>query len=226
MADDVASGWVRLTCSDPKFDRTFRLGVDPPKVSGGVGGWEIVTRPRQVGMTVWQGVEPYTLELPILMDGYGRRRHSQEPAIRELLAAGRGDDESEPSTWEIQGLPWSLGTEVDEWVLNGAEPNEQVLRRTGDFSRVRQGYTLTFVEYVPPELVSIRRKARQGAKGKTTLYTVRRGDTPAGIARRRRCQWKDLRQLNPGVVKSANQNLKDGSRIRVPVLKKAKARKR
>jgi LysM domain len=110
-------------------------------------------------------------------------------------------------------------------VLNGAEPGDQVIRRW-DASRVRQTYVLTFVEYVPPTFVQMRAKARQGAKAKTTLYTVRRGDTPATIARKRRCKWTDLRTLNASVVKKANQNLKDGSRIRVPVLKTAARRKK
>lgn len=174
-------------------------------------------------MTIWQGNEPYQLDLSVMLDDLPGAT-SVEPAIRELLAAGRGDEESEPSTWTILGLP---SLPADEWVLNGAEPGDQVIRRH-DASRIRQSYTLTFVEYMPPTYVQIRAKARQGAKAKTITYTVHRGDTPASIARKRRCKWTDLRTLNPGVVKKANQNLKDGSRIRVPVLraKRKKAAKR
>jgi hypothetical protein len=217
MGQGVPPGHVRLICSDPRYDRTVLLGAEAPKISGGVGGWETVARPRQVGMTIWQGTEPYQLELPVLFDGFATGR-SREPAIRELLAAARGDDESEPSTWEIRGIPW---LPADEWILNGAEPGDQVIRRNSDFSRIRQSYTLTFVEYVPPTYVQLRAKARQGAKAKTVMYRVRRGDTPASVARKRRCKWTDLRTLNQSVITRANQSLKDGSRIRVPVLKAA-----
>lgn len=219
----VARNHVRLVCSDPVVDRTLLLGPDPPAVTGGVGGWEIVERPRQTAMTIWQGNEPYQLDLSVMLDDLPGGR-SVEPAIRDILHAGRGDEESEPSTWTILGLP---SLPADEWVLNGAEPGDQVIRRD-DASRVRQQYTLTFVEYMPPTYVQIRAKARQGAKAKTGTYAVRRGDTPASIAGKRRCKWTDLRTLNPGVVKKANQNLKDGSRIRVPVLraKRKKAGKR
>jgi LysM domain len=223
MAGGVPAGWVRLICTDPKIDATMLLGEEPPQVTNGVGGWEVVQRPRQVAMTIWQGVEPFTLALSVVLDGF-RSGLSQEPVIRDLLTAGRGDAESEPSVFEVRGIP---SLPADEWVLNDVEPGDEVIRRD-DFDRTRQSYTLTFLEYVPPTFVQLRAKARQGAKAKTTLYTVKRGETPALIARKRRCKWTDLRQLNQSVVKSANQTtLKAGTRIRVPVLKKAvKATKR
>lgn len=230
---DVPPGYVRLRCSDPKFDQTFLLGEEPPKLTGGVGGWEAVTRPRQIAMTVWNGTDPYQLEVNVVLNGYTGAYEgggsSQEPAIRTLLAAGRGDDESEPSTWDIDGIPW---IPASEWVLNAVEPGDMVIRRRSDFSRTRQDYVLTFLEHVPPEFVQLRAKARQGAKSKTTLYTVKRGDTPASIARKRRCKWTDLRTLNQSAIRSANQkpganpNYKVGSRVRVPVLKAARKKTR
>ena len=51
------------------------------------------------------------------------------------------------------------------------------------------------------------------------MYKVKRNDTPAGIAKRRHINWTLLRQLNPKTVKTANQKLKVGSRIRVPAIK-------
>jgi nucleoid-associated protein YgaU len=221
-------GYVRLRCSDPKFDQTFLLGEDPPKVSGGVGGWETVQRPRQVSMTIWQGTDPFELELVVMLDGWepgvAGGGYSQEPALRALLAAARGDDESEPSTWDIDGIPW---LPADEWVLNSVEPGDTVLRRSSDFSRVRQDLTLAFVEYIPPEYLQLRAKARQGAKSKTTVYTVKKGDTPASIARKRRCKWTEIRDLNKDVItKGAKQALRVGSRLRVPVLRKPARKKR
>jgi LysM domain-containing protein len=217
MGQGVPTGWVRLINQDAKFDRTVLLADTPPKEAGGGDLWDIVDRPRQVAMTIYRGRAPYQLELTVMLDGLAGRR-SQEPAIRDLLDAMTGDDEQEPSTWEIEGIP---SLHADEWVLQTAEPGDRVIRRT-DFSRIRQDYTLTFVEYVPPTYVQLRAKARQGAKAKTTLYRVKKGDTPASIARKRRCKWTDLRTLNQSVIKKANQNLKDGTRIRVPVLQASK----
>lgn len=223
MGQGVPNGQVRLINQDAKFDATLPLAAEVPKLTGGDDLWDIVERPRQVAMTVYKGRNPYQLELPVLLNGFNplveQGGYSQEPVIRDLLDAMTGDDEQEPSTWEVRGIP---SLPVDEWVLNTCEPGDQVIRRNTDFSRTRQSYTLTFVEYTPPTYVQLRAKARQGAKAKTTLYTVKRGDTPATVARKRRCKWTDLRTLNQSVVKRANQNLKDGSRIRVPVLKASK----
>jgi hypothetical protein len=213
-----------MRCTKPPCDRTMLLGADPPKLTDGVGGWATVDRPRQTAMTIWGGNPPYSLELPVVLDGLAGRVN-QEPVIAELLVAGRGDQESEPSTWTIDGIPWLPAT---EWVLNGAEPGDMVLRQPGNFTRVRQNYTLTFLEYVAPDYALVRGKALQGV-GPSTLYRVKHHDTPASIARKRRVSWTVLRQLNPKVITAANQNLKDGSRIRVPVLRqpaKKKAAKR
>ena len=212
----VPSGYVRLQCTRPEFDRTVLLGADAPRVTEGVGGWDTVERPRQTAMTVWGGNPPYQLELPVVFDGHPAL--SQEPPIRELLAAGRGNEDSEPSPWTIDGIPW---LPADQWVLNGAEPGDLMLRRTDDFNRVRQSYTLAFLEYVPPAYAKVRGKALQG-HGPTTLYSVKKGDTPASIARRRRINWTVLRQLNSTgshKITSANQKLTAGWRIRVPILK-------
>ena len=228
MAQGIPTGQVRLINQDAKFDATLLLADTPPKVTGGSDLWDVVDRPRQVSMTVYKGRQPYQLELHVMLDGLNplveQGGYSQEPVVRRLLAAMTGDDESEPSTWEIRGVPEV--NDIPEWVLNAADPGDHVIRRRTDFSRARQDYTLTFVEYVPPTFVQIRAKARQGAKSKTTLYAVKKGDTPASVARKRRCKWTDLRTLNQSVITRANQNLKDGSRIRVPVLKASTKRPR
>jgi hypothetical protein len=69
---------VRLACDDPPLNLLVLLGEQPPRVTGGVGGWDVTARPRQVGMTTWQGVEPFELELSLLFDGwslpYARKR--------------------------------------------------------------------------------------------------------------------------------------------------------
>jgi len=210
----MTAGSVRLRCSKPRVDVTLLLAGDAPRLSDGVGGWEAVSRPRQTAMTIWDGNPPYTLELTVLFDALATGA-SVEDQISRLLIAGRGDEEAEPSTWTITGLP---GLPASDWVLNGAEPGDLLMRRVSDMQRVRQSYTLTFLEYVDPEYAKIRRKALKGL-GPSTLYRAKKGDTPASIARKRRVKWIVLRQLNPQLITSANQKLKPGTRIRVPILK-------
>jgi hypothetical protein len=213
----IPAGHVRLLCDDPALNLVVLMGEDSPRVSSGVGGWEVTQRPRQVGMTTWDGVEPYQLTLPLMFNGLGQNRtrthvghYSQEKAIRQLMRVARGDDESRPGVLVVEGLPLP----ADEWVIEGIDFGDAVRHVT---HRIRQACTLTLREYVPPKYKQLRKRALQGAKGKTRVIVVKHGDTPARIARREHCKWGEIRDLNAGTVRKANQALKQGSKLRVPV---------
>lgn len=203
-------GWVRLQCDDPPLDLTVLLGEGSPRLSNGVGGWEVTARPRQVGMTTWAGVEPFQLELPLMFDGW-RAGTGQERRLRRLVRVARGDDESPPGVISIDGLILP----ADEWIIENIDYDE-ALRSPDSMKRLRQPLTLTLREFVPPKYLQLRKKALQGAKGKTRIIHARTGDTPAKIARRERCTWKDVRELNAGIVRKANQTIPKGTKVRVP----------
>lgn len=209
----VPPGYVGLACPEPWFQMVLLLGGDPPELSGGVGGWETTERPRQVAMTTWQGVEPYQLTLGVMFDGFARRRVMEDP-LRALYRAARGDDDSDPSPWWIRGIP---ALPADRWVLNDISAGDVI--RANDMQRVRQLVTLTFLEWSPPEWIRLRKAALSPPKAKTVTATVKTGDTPARIAAKRGCKWTDIRALNPKTIKRANQVLKAGTKLRVPVSK-------
>jgi hypothetical protein len=207
----VPRGHVRLACDDPPLPPMFvLLGPEPWRMTAGAGGWDVTARPRQVGMTTWNGVEPFQVELSLMFDGYAAGR-SQEPALRRLLVVARGDESTPPGILTIDGLPLP----ADEWVIEGLSFGDAILRRDG--SRVRQLVTLTLREHVDPSYLQLRRGALQGTKGKTRVITAHKDDTAARIARRQHCKWTDLRALNPTVVKKANAVIKTGTKLRAPV---------
>jgi hypothetical protein len=218
----VRVGFVRLTCDDPKLRLTVRLGPEPVRITGGVGGWEVSARPRQVGMTTWAGVEPLQVELSLMFDGWGGKR-SQDAKLRQLLTVARGDDESPPGVLELEGVPLP----VDRWVIEALDYGDAIIssgvegaeygRPVPPMETLRQQVSVTLREYVPPEYLQLRKRALQGSKGKTRVVTAKQGDTPAKIARREHCAWTNLRDLNPTLVRKANQALKRGVQLRVPV---------
>jgi hypothetical protein len=209
---EIPRGHVRLLCDDPRLDLVCLLGPDPPTYSGAAGGWETVGRPRQDGMTIWQGNEPLGLSLSVMLDSLAAGA-TQEFALAALVTAARGDDESPPGVLTVLGLPYLL---ADRWVVDGLEFGDS-LRRNYDLHRVRQQVTLSLRAYTPPSYLRLRKGALAGSKAKTGVYVVKRGDTPSRIARRRGVAWTVLRELNPGVCDKASRNLRDGSKIRVPV---------
>jgi LysM domain len=221
---DVRSGRVRITCGDPDMTLEGWLGPDSPKYTGGFGGWNITPRPRQVGMVTFDGVEPITLEFQLVWDGIlgsGRHRRprehvqSIEPDIRDLLAVVRGDKESDPGICRVEGIP-SLPTK--RWVISNVEFGDAI-RRESDMHRTRLMLTFTMIEYVPPKFERLRKRAFGKDLGKTVTHTVGAHETPNIIAKRRHCKWTDIRQLNQQIVRTANQKLKVGTKLRVPARK-------
>ena len=219
-APSIPPGHVQLYCPDPPRNLVLPLGPEPAKLSGGGGGWEVVGRPRQIGMTLWQGTEPYQLQLGLMLDNYARGTNV-ERAMRALDRLYRGDDDSEPGVIEVGGMPLP----ADEWVIETIDFGDPI-RAVDDLALLRQPVTMTLREFVPPEYMQLRRKAFGKTRAKTRVIKVKRGDTPMKIARRVKCKWTQLRELNPGVIKKANQRVgkkgdkfKVGMKLRAPVAK-------
>lgn len=216
---ELPPGYVRLTCGDPSFVLVALLGEEAPTLTGGVGGWSVIARPRDVGMTVWEGIEPVALSLSLMLDGFAAGR-SQEPALRGLLRVARGDRESPPGVIGIEGIP-SLPSR--EWVIEGIDFGDPI-RRVSDMHRTRQPLTLSLREFVRPDYLS-RPKSTSKTSSKSTILMAQRGDTAARIAKRRRLKsWTVLRKLNRGIIVKANQTIPAGTPILVPVTKIAAKR--
>ena len=220
MSSTLPYGHVRITCDDPHVEIVALLSDEPIRYTGGFGGWDVTGRPRQTGMTTWSGQEPLQLTLGLMFDAWDTSDTIAQP-MAALRRIARGDDESPPGVLSIEGIP--LG--MRDWVIEGVDFGD-ALRRADGYA-VRQAVTLTLREYVPPSYLKLRRRALSGAKGKTKIVTARTGDTPAKIAKRPgvRCVWTDVRTLNQTLVTRANQTLKAGTKLRVPV-RAEKTRKR
>jgi LysM domain len=210
---DVRRGIVRLHCLNPPLAMEVRLGQDLPQLTGGFGGWETTQRPRAVGMTTWQGVPPFELSVQILLGGAHllNEAPSQEDRIRNLINVARGTRDHVPGIVYIDGIP---GLPADRWVISGIEWGDAVRNR--QMERIRQMATITFLEYQPPEYETLRKGSLAKAKPRTVRYTVKKGDTPAKIAKHRRGDWKDIREVNrKGVIKKANQQPRKGTPFHV-----------
>src|SRR5262245_48125994 len=172
----IPTGYVRLTCGDPAIAVVALLGEDAPRITGGVGGWSVIDRPRMVGMTVWEGVEPYQLALSLMFDGWTQQA-SQETDIRKLQRVGRGDSESPPGVLIVEGIPLP----ARRWVIESIDYGDPILALDG--SRYRQPLTLTLRQYVPPQFLR-RRRSAYASSTKTLIVRAAKGDTPAKIAKR------------------------------------------
>lgn len=191
---------------------TMLRGEDAPKMTGGGGGWIIEPRPRRVGMTVWEGREPYKMEVPVLFDGFADDR-SVESSIAKLNQMQMGRDLIQPPTVTIEG---SVPVKGIKWVIENIEWGDNVYW-DGEI-RTRQDAVVALIQYVPETRVKINRDPRTRA----TVYTVKKGDTLRIIAKRPTVygdaeKWKLIATANnlriPGNKKLDGMNIKT---LRIP----------
>lgn len=212
-------GRVHLVCNMPPLNRTVWLGPNGWKLSDVAGGWEATQRPRAIGMTTWNGVPPLEGDLHILWNN----GDGVEQYIKELIDVTRGTARATPGVVYLDGL---ANLPTDQWVIGSLSFGDIVIRNR-EMVRIRQDMTLHLIEYQPPVYETLRAAALAKAKPKTVIYKVKRNDTPAKIARGRKCKWTDIRSLNKrGVIKTANQKLKIGIQLMVPVLPPAPKKKK
>jgi hypothetical protein len=205
----LPAGFVHLYSSQTGLDQIVRLGPNGWKQTAGFGGWEITNRPRTVGMISLAAVPLCEGDLHILYDEFD----GIEYRIKALTDCARGTARSNPGILVIDGIP---GLPNDTWVINGVEFGDIVIRKN-DMRRRRQDVTIHVVEYQPPKYETLRANALAKPRPKTVIYKVKKNDTPAKIAKARKCKWTDVQKLNKkGVIKTANQKLKAGIQIMVP----------
>jgi hypothetical protein len=204
-------GFVHLKCNLPPLDHTVLLGPNGWKLSDVAGGWESTQRPMAVGMTTWNGVPPLEGDLHILWDTI----QGVERQVQELINVARGTANATPGVIYVDGL---ANMPTDRWIIGSLSFGDLVIRAR-NMVRIRQDITLHLIEYQPPVYETLRANALAKPRPKTVIYKVKKNDTPAKIAKARRCKWQDIQKLNKkGVVKTANQKLKVGIQIMVPVV--------
>jgi hypothetical protein len=215
---DHYPGRVHLVCNMPPLNRTVWLGPNGWQLSDVSGGWETSARPRAIGMTTWNGVPPLEGDLHIIWNNV----NGVEQYIKELIDVARGTARAIPGVVLLDGI---ANLPADRWVI-GALSFGDIIIRNREMVRIRQDMTVHLIEYMPPVYETLRAAALNQARPKTVIYKVKRGDTPAKVARNRRCKWTDIRGLNKkGVIKTANQKLKVGMQLMVPVLPPAPKKK-
>ncbi|HEX6781576.1 MAG TPA: hypothetical protein VF125_06030 [Solirubrobacterales bacterium] len=158
-----------------------RLGDGPAVPSGGVGGWEVVSRPRRRPLTAWRGTpEPMRLSIPVLIDGWPSQ--SVESDIQALIVMGgmTGDDRKPPLLTLLGDVPYNLSRRPDlRWVIEGLEWGAYT-RRDGDDARVRQAVTINLM--VPEEDDRIKRLKPRQAADRAHTVTAPKGSTYEKVA--------------------------------------------
>lgn len=213
--DDVKVGRLWLRTVDDSLHLHCFLGPDPPKVVGGrYGGWQIIDRPRKVGITEWQGSQPLLIEISFMIDAFAFGEDSgvglnTEKVIRvmERMAGldSPGDKQPPLLYWTAHGPHDHADNDQTKWFIETLEWDDALANSVGN--RTRQPGKIQLRQYVSDDLLKTgvaKNKTklsahRQSVSDVPKTHKVRKGETLQSIAAKylgSSKKWKELAKLN------------------------------
>jgi hypothetical protein len=164
----MATPKITFRSKKPPMSFTCWLGDDGAKPTGGYGGWNIIDRPRRIGITQWDGRQPLQMDVAILIDGFLANDNVEtECRVLEAMAFSGDGAGEEPPVITISGdfVPHSAPT--TEWIINGIQWGN-TLRRTSDGKRLRQEAIVGLIRYSKYDKVQLsaakRKRKKKGRK--------------------------------------------------------------
>jgi|SRR5215831_960970 len=190
---------------------TMFRGDGAPKMTAGGGGWTTVDRPRRIGMTVWNGRDPYGMDVPVLFDGYIDSR-SVEGDIAKLNQMQMGAALNQPPTVMIDGQVPVKGI---RWVITGIDWGDNVYWDAA--GRQRQDAVVHLLQYVKEERVDVIGKDPTPTPAR---WVTKKGDTLRSVAARvygDSSQWKVIANAQkPPLRILGDKPLQPQTTLRIP----------
>ncbi|HWI69382.1 MAG TPA: LysM peptidoglycan-binding domain-containing protein [Nitrospiraceae bacterium] len=193
MSDDPMGAFFIQSIAD---GTTFvaNLADGAAVVTDGYGGWDAVSRPRDVAVTEWKGRNHLVVEIPFMLDFWmleweGDTGPGEECELRvkrlEKLAGLYST--VQPPVCIVQGygaIPHDYKQRPSlHWVVDNISWDKAVeLRRGTNGRRMRCGGTVTVRQYLVARDIFYKIKKNQKAV-KPRDYKVKKGDTLVSIAR-------------------------------------------
>jgi hypothetical protein len=171
-----------------------------PKVTDGVGGWEVVDRRRRRGLTKWNGRNPIRMDVPILFDGDYTPPRSIDTDVTTLVNMARGDNFIIPPTVRVEGYLPVTGI---KWVIEDLNWGDNARWKSdgmGGQIRVRQDCVVKLLQYIEEDVV---RTSKKSPLPQQSSYTTKEGDTLRGISKRfygTGDKWKVIYEANKATV--------------------------
>jgi len=207
---------------------SFDIDDGEAVLTQGFGGWETVARPQRVAITRYTGNDPIGQSVPILLDAYARSGNV-EPRLQGLLRQSQGQSGAAPTVWKLDG---PIFYPEKRWIVSGIEFGEtlrvplpfQSAAGIAASALTRQRATISFLEYVRPDQIRVRRvkrtykpkgkKKQVEAKGQSIkqLTAEYYGTSEIRVARA-------LGKAQKPPIRDVKKKLGKKKKIRLPVLK-------
>lgn len=167
MVDFADRYYVTFTSSNGLSVRAL-LDEASPVLSGGANGWEVVDRPKRVGMTRYKGVDPFSQEITVRFEGVADKI-DQEPYISDLWRMSEaGSELQEPPRVSVAGL--ARRTDLTYVIQNINESNQGVIwdMQGGSPVRLRQVITVSLLQFVDDQVITTQPTPAVVSKSDTT----------------------------------------------------------
>jgi len=163
-----------------------------PMVTDGYGGWEVVARPREIGILQWKGRNPIQIEIPFMIDHWMDSADNEPGIATEAMIlrlenlCGLGGH-AQPPICTVDGNGVIPHDETNApgahlWVVENVSWDRGMDFRSGDSGRrVRAGGTITIRKYLTAQDILARLGPRSRARS-PEKYIVKKGDTLSKIA--------------------------------------------
>lgn len=139
--------------SDTGLSLKVLLDQQMANLTSGFGNWDIVQRPKRKSITRYAGADPYTMDVPVLFDGY-RERNGQEAAISTLVRMAEPPGELLPPP--ILKIAGAVPRRDLQWVIQDMTWDNQAViwtEQNGVPVRVRQSVVVHLLQYVDDRLI-------------------------------------------------------------------------
>lgn len=203
-----------------------KFGNGSPMVTDGYGGWAVQSRPKDMGLTEWQGRNPMAISIPFTLDYIPTDDDPDSPGeacermvtrLERLCGVGSGD---QPPICIVQGhgvIPHDYTNSPGlRWVVENVEWDEAQELRSSFGNRLRCGGRIIVRQY--RKVQTLRRLGSKKPKStKPGQYIVKKGDTLIIIAKKRyknASKWHRIGDANN--IRDPHKKLKVGRHLRIP----------
>ena len=129
--------YVRFISPPIEKEMTGLCGPNPPKISAGYGGWEVIERPRKRGSVEWNGIAPLEMRIDFLLDAWGfdTKYDNVNDAVEVLERMASPVKEGVPPPWlNVTGNTVPRGKNV-KWVIQELDWGDTIYNSEGDILR-------------------------------------------------------------------------------------------
>lgn len=169
---DSPPGTVTFT-PDVGSSLTVLLHDSTPVITDGYSQWEVVDRPKRLGMTRFKGKNPFKQDISVMFDGW-IDESPQETNISSLMKMTQqphalaeppkiklsGQAHRKDLIWVIEGIDWDTDNTI--WEISGSTP-----------VRLRQSATVHLLQFVEDTVVTTAASpavvAKKGGKRKKVV---------------------------------------------------------